>query len=145
MDAELGEEARNLDERPLVLLERFHGHLGPYVVLGYRAGKLAQDTLGANAFKLTADVFTGHEPPVSCFADGVQMGSGCTLGKNNITIHDKAKAEALFRSKDGRTLRARVTPSVIDRIRLARGLPGLAEVSEWIMGQGAEELFEITK
>ena len=64
---ELGEKARRLDEDPMVLIERFHGHVGPYVVLGYVSGRLAQERLDANAFRLTAEVYAGSRPPMSCF------------------------------------------------------------------------------
>lgn len=70
------------------LLERiadFHGHLGPYALLGFRAGQLALRELGAKGyFDLEADVHCGDRPPLSCFADGVQLGSGCTAGKGNL-------------------------------------------------------------
>ncbi|HEC81191.1 MAG TPA: hypothetical protein ENI42_02025, partial [Thermoplasmatales archaeon] len=34
-------------------IEQFHGHLGPYVVLGYRMGIIANKFLGENPFKKT--------------------------------------------------------------------------------------------
>jgi formylmethanofuran dehydrogenase subunit E len=72
------------------LLERlrdFHGHLGPWAMLGYRAGLLAIRELDAPThFGVHATVHCPGAPPPSCFADGVQMSTGCTLGKANIDL-----------------------------------------------------------
>lgn len=141
---ELGEEARRLDEDPMVLIERFHGHVGPYVVLGYRSGRLAQERLGANAFKMTAEVSAGSRPPMSCFADGVQLGSGCTLGKGNITLHDEETVEAIFTCEDGRCLRMRARSRALERLVPRLGKEDLARVSAEFMAMPAEDLFEIT-
>jgi len=65
---------------------RFHGHLGPWLVLGLKAGMHARRELKASPFELTARVLCPGRPPCSCFVDGVQYGSGCTMGKGNI-IH----------------------------------------------------------
>lgn len=81
----------------LEALKQFHGHLGPYVVVGYRMGKLARSELKG---KLKATVYSGLKPPISCLADGVQFSSGCTLGKGNIEVLDQGMAKVQFRSTD---------------------------------------------
>jgi formylmethanofuran dehydrogenase subunit E len=82
----------NLPEE-LKLLKRFHGHLGPYVVIGYRMGALAREKLSG---KLKAVSFTGTTPPLSCIVDGVQFSSSCTMGKGNITIIEAGDAKVQF-------------------------------------------------
>jgi formylmethanofuran dehydrogenase subunit E len=67
-------------------LAAFHGHLGPFIVLGYRMGRYARKNLCNDPFRMKAAVFCEGVPPESCLADGVQIGSGCTLGKRNIEI-----------------------------------------------------------
>ncbi|WP_334139852.1 formylmethanofuran dehydrogenase subunit E family protein [Methanothrix soehngenii] len=67
-------------------LAAFHGHLGPYIVLGYMIGRYARQNLCSDPFQMKAEVFCQDKPPQSCLADGVQIGSGCTLGKRNIRI-----------------------------------------------------------
>lgn len=68
-------------------LRAFHGHLGPFAMLGYRAGRLALEQLRAPShFGIRAQVLCPPQPPPSCFADGVQYGTGCTLGKRNIEL-----------------------------------------------------------
>ncbi len=67
-------------------LAAFHGHLGPYIVLGYRIGRHVREHFCSDPFQMKAAVFCEGVPPQSCLADGVQIGSGCTLGKRNIEI-----------------------------------------------------------
>ena len=73
-------------EYPLIELARFHGHLGPFIVLGYRMGRYALAHLDENPFALYAKVYCSGITPQSCLSDGVQLGSGCTLGKRNIEL-----------------------------------------------------------
>jgi formylmethanofuran dehydrogenase subunit E len=74
-------------------LADFHGHLGPYVLLGYRMGLIARRYFPGKFF---ATVYTGTEPPVSCLIDGVQFSSGCTWGKGNLAVKEGGKAVARF-------------------------------------------------
>jgi formylmethanofuran dehydrogenase subunit E len=74
-------------------LKHFHGHLGPWAVVGYRMGQIARRKFPE---KLWAVVHTGSKPPMSCLIDGVQFTSCCTLGKGNIKIKDDNDALALF-------------------------------------------------
>ncbi len=141
---ELGAEARRLDEDPMVLIERFHGHVGPYVVLGYVSGRLAQERLGANAFKLTAEVSAGSRPPMSCFVDGVQLGSGCTLGKRNLTLHEDELVEARFTCEDGRCLSVKARPETLARLTPPLESEDLERISAEFLTTPADELFYIT-
>jgi len=65
---------------------RFHGHLGPFLVLGLRAGLRAVELFGHNPFKLKAIVTLKKAIPYTCFLDGIQFSTGCTLGKGNIEV-----------------------------------------------------------
>jgi FmdE, Molybdenum formylmethanofuran dehydrogenase operon len=65
----------------------FHGHLGPWLVLGLKAGTYARRKLAASPFELDARVFCPAGTPHTCFVDGVQFSSGCTMGKGNISHH----------------------------------------------------------
>jgi formylmethanofuran dehydrogenase subunit E len=82
----------------LEALRKFHGHLGPYVVIGYRMGKIAR---GKYTKRFHCVARTGPNPPISCIVDGIQMSSGCTMGKGNITIRDENMAGAHFYSEEG--------------------------------------------
>ncbi|MDK2990243.1 MAG: formylmethanofuran dehydrogenase subunit [Methanoculleus sp.] len=88
-------------------LAAFHGHLGPYIVLGYRIGKYVRSSFCDDPFRMKAEVRCAGVPPQSCLADGVQLGSGCTLGKRNIEIIPSETISCVFEA-DGR--RITVTP-----------------------------------
>jgi formylmethanofuran dehydrogenase subunit E len=82
----------------------FHGHLGPYLILGLRMGLSAVRILKPKRLhELHATVWTKKSPPESCVIDGIQMSSGCTLGKGNIRVLTSRPTKAIFR-KGKRTL-----------------------------------------
>ena len=82
-------------------IEQFHGHLGPFVVLGYKMGIIANNRLGADPFEKTVIVTTGTTPPISCLIDGIQLSSGCTLGKGTIKVTNESIPKAMFSNKKG--------------------------------------------
>jgi len=59
----------------------FHGHFGPFLILGLRAGLIGVNYLEKNYFELQAIVTTSPNPPVHVSLDGIQFVSGCTTGK----------------------------------------------------------------
>ena len=103
-----------MDDQLLDRLRAFHGHLGPFAMLGYRAGKLALAELNADShFGLRAHVLCPPRTPPSCFADGVQYGTGCTMGKGNITMEPSDDIELTVTvNDDGRSITIRPRPEV---------------------------------
>ena len=75
---------------PSLFLEagkQFHGHSCPAMPMGLRVGAAAMNALGAERARdgqLLALVELGDDHCATCFADGVQMITGCTFGKGNI-------------------------------------------------------------
>lgn len=70
---------------PLKDAIKFHGHLGPYLVLGLLAGELALKKLKAKKyFGLEVKVYGANIKPKSCLIDGLQLSTGATYGKGNI-------------------------------------------------------------
>jgi formylmethanofuran dehydrogenase subunit E len=71
----------------LVQAVQFHGHLGPMAVAGVRfgmAGLRAVDARGYFDIEVTCEG-PFAKPPKSCFLDGLQVGTGATLGKRSLT------------------------------------------------------------
>ncbi len=67
--------------------QKLHGHVCPAMPLGLRAGAAAMNKLGVERAKdgqLVALVELGEGHCAHCFADGIQMITGCTFGKGNI-------------------------------------------------------------
>ena len=64
---------------------RFHGHLGPYLVLGILAGEIAIKKLRCRKYlDLFVKIWGAGKKPKSCLIDGLQLSTGATYGKNNI-------------------------------------------------------------
>lgn len=96
----------------LELGQKFHGHKCPAMPNGLRVAEAAMNKLGVER---TGDSFLhailelGDNHCATCFADGVQVITGCTFGKGNIEKTHKGKWGLTLIDK--RTKRAvRVTP-----------------------------------
>ncbi|MFH1285775.1 MAG: formylmethanofuran dehydrogenase subunit E family protein [Candidatus Micrarchaeota archaeon] len=129
-------------ESLLEQLKRFHGHLGPYAVVGFRMGKLASEELGVKGKGLRALVKTGGKPPLSCIIDGIQFSSSCTLGKGNIEVSAEGRAEAVF-SVNGKKLEIKLRDSVKKRIDENTTHENEEEIALEIWEMEKEKLFEV--
>ena len=125
----------------LVPLKRFHGHLGPYVVIGYRMGKLARERFEG---KMTAVVFTGNHPPMSCIIDGVQFTTGCTMGKNNIFVRDGERPVVHF-SDSKKTLEIRLLDSEKIRIDNIMTKHNEEQLSVEVLNADEKDIFSVTE
>lgn len=90
----------------------FHGHICPFLVLGLRASEIAMTRLGVSkagvAETIREDIVAIVEAN-NCFADGVQVATGCTLGNNSLIYIDAGKnALTLFRRGSKRGIRVYV-------------------------------------
>jgi formylmethanofuran dehydrogenase subunit E len=96
-----------------------HGHKCPAMPLGLRAGLAALDALGvqhAPDGQLTALVEIDRNHCSTCFADGVQVATGCTFGKGNIRSLGYGKfGLTLIDNKTGRSVRVVATPEAMRR------------------------------
>jgi len=64
---------------------KFHGHLGPYLVLGILAGEMALNKFRCRKYlSLKVRVWGATKKPKSCLIDGLQLSTGATYGKGNI-------------------------------------------------------------
>lgn len=81
----------------------FHGHLGPYLVLGLLMGEYALKIIQAQPyFGLEVKIWGAKNKPKSCLIDGLQLSTGCTYGKGNITKYDGKIIKADFLNCDTR-------------------------------------------
>jgi len=120
---------------------RFHGHKGPFMTLGYRAGLTAILKLTRNPFDLTCTVKIPLRKPFSCVLDGIQCSCGCTLGKLNLKVEDSDDFVILFEQvSTKRRLVMRVRRRIIDMI--LSGESG-DELADMIYNAPIDELFEL--
>jgi len=121
---------------------RFHGHFGPFLVLGLKAGLLANAILGKDFFKTKAVVVTNPSPPYSCFIDGIQFVTGCTMGKCNIKLK-KGKDVSVFFSRDDKRLGLRLKNEVLNSICNITSEEEIRCRASNLLSKSASELFEI--
>jgi len=126
-------------------IKRFHGHIGPYAIIGYKMGELANKMLGSDPFSKKVVVWTGTTPPLSCIIDGLQMSSGCTLGKGNILVHQKDSPKAQFTSNDGKKIEITLKPSIKDEIDTTVTEENIVSFSEKFYQRTNQELFDISQ
>lgn len=123
---------------------RFHGHTGPFLALGYKAGKYAMEKLKPQKMlDIECSVKTIKRKPFVCIIDGIQCVTHCTYGKGNIKIEgiSDERVGITFRCK-GREIMLTLKPHILKRVLEAEDLK--KEV-EWINKEPLESLFEIEK
>ena len=130
-------------DETLKKIEQFHGHLGPFAVIGYKMGKISNQKINNDPFKKKVTVFTGNKPPMSCIADGIQLSSGCTLGKGNIIISDQKKPFAKFSDNNGKILEISLKEDILEEINSNVTEENIEEYSKKIYRKTDEELFLI--
>ena len=126
-------------------IEKFHGHLGPYVVIGYRMGLASNQILGEDSFSKKAIVKTGANPPISCIIDGIQMSSGCTLGKGNIKVNNDNIAKAEFNNNNGEKVEISLKSDIKNEIDTKVTRENIIEYSKKLYDKNDDELFEIVR
>jgi formylmethanofuran dehydrogenase subunit E len=121
----------------------FHGHLGPYIVIGYRIGRYVREHFCDDPFRMKAAVHCSGITPQSCLADGVQLGSGCTLGKRNIEIVPGDIIRCDFES-EGTTLSITPLPFTLPPGSGPEYEAAIEEIAERMYSMPDAELFEVT-
>jgi len=109
---------------------KLHGHRGPWLIIGYKAGLRACEILRPqNIFSLHCIIYTPIKTPYTCAIDGIQASTQCTIGKLNMELResDVNNIRYIFINKiSGRKLEIRLKKSIvklmmyIDRIGLIR-------------------------
>lgn len=80
-----------------VITTYIHGHLGIFSILGVKMGLFAQQMLLSSEDRIRIHSYTGHNPPLSCLNDGLQVSTKATLGNAGIKIYQENPfPEAIF-------------------------------------------------
>lgn len=121
----------------------FHGHSGPYLALGVVVGLYGLKKIGSTGYSgIEVVVRCRGNTPDTCFIDGLQVATGCTMGKRNLTWREGDGLSAEFRSGD-----KHIKFRVIDEYEgMAKNCPdyesGL-EIVEEILNTSPEEIVEV--
>jgi formylmethanofuran dehydrogenase subunit E len=128
----------------------FHGHLGPFLVIGVRMGKIAQKNLNTNIIenKLCATVKIPLATPFSCVLDGIQATTKCTIGNQKLRIENSQKeitAHFELQNSD-KTIKISVNPKMVEELmnKLSEGVSD-RELAWKIVHMPESKLFTIEK
>ncbi|MFB0567565.1 MAG: FmdE family protein [Candidatus Bathyarchaeia archaeon] len=92
----------------------FHGHLGPFLVLGVRMGLIGireLETKRGNP-KLRVTMMTKPSVPFSCVIDGIQAATKCTIGNRKLRLRNSPKTvSAKFRILEGNIVTVTLNPA----------------------------------
>jgi formylmethanofuran dehydrogenase subunit E len=141
-------KARKLEPGLMERAIEFHGHGGPFMVVGLRMGLLALERLGARGwFDISCRARLRWGPPDSCVVDGIQISSGCTTGKHNMEVEEAEGIQAEFTVEEARLV-VRLRTDTLERIRDALE-SGDESVIRSLMSELAEasegDVFEVTR
>ena len=116
-----------------VLTNELHGHLGIYATIGVKMGIRAREYFNIGVDDILVTTYAGHNPPVSCMNDGLQVGTGASVGHGLIRVaeNDPPRPEASFTFKD-KTIRLALKPEYAARIRkdVKRGIELHGDLTE---------------
>ena len=81
--------------------EEFHGHLGPFLVIGIKMGLVGLGRVEATeGSSLAVTASLPLRVPFSCIIDGLQITTKCTIGNQKLTLRESEKIQAEFKRKD---------------------------------------------
>ncbi|RLE58087.1 MAG: hypothetical protein DRJ35_08580 [Thermoprotei archaeon] len=115
---------------------RLHGHKGPFLALGYRAGEYAYKVLKPKNIKdLRCRVYLPLRTPYTCILDGIQASSGCTVGKRTLEFYESKDIRLVFET-DEKTL-------VLYPKTIPLGYQDLERGFYDMLSKSFEEIFEV--
>jgi len=100
----------------------FHGHLGPFLVIGVRMGLIGLRELHANRgdLKLHALAMLERAVPFSCTIDGIQVVTQCTVGNGRLQIESvKNKFAASFQLNQKKEVTITLKPAKFEELKNA--------------------------
>lgn len=122
---------------------KFHGHLGPFLILGLKAGLFANRVLGKDYFRTKAIVETRPSPPYSCLVDGIQVATGCTMGKGNITVREGESILIIF-IKDNKLLKMKLKDDALKSLKEMSTKEDTEQKAFETINKSINELFDIS-
>ncbi len=124
-------------ELPEVLeeIKKFHGHLGPYVVVGYRAALIAKNYFKDN---LSIKVKILNKRPDNCIVEGFNF-----LFKDEyVEISDEDLMEFNFYNNN-KNIKIKIKDNIKDIIKNNLNKENEEELAQWVNSLKDEDLFEI--
>ncbi len=127
---------------------RLHGHLGPFLVIGVRMGKLANGMFRGNKkdSKFQVTIKVPQTTPFTCTIDGIQSSTHCTIGNQRLTIKNSdSEISGSFRLRNSkRIVTITLKPKVIkDLMNYFKDGAKSEELAKKVASMPNQELFAI--
>jgi len=131
---------------------KFHGHLGPFLVIGVRMGLIGIRELKtkANQGKLHVTAKLKYSVPFSCVLDGIQITTRCTFGNQKLTLKNSSDIAAEFQLPNTKQITIAVNQTTFNELKeqLLSKNPSTHDVEELaklIASMPEKDLFVIKK
>lgn len=124
-------------------IKKFHGHIGPYVIIGYKIGIIANKLLDSDPFSKKVKIWTKKFPPMSCVIDGIQLSSGCTFGKGSIVVKNGEFLKTEFSNNEGKKIQISLKMQIKDDIEQNVAKDNMESYSKKILQMLDSDLFDI--
>lgn len=128
----------------------FHGHLGPFLVIGIRMGFIGLRELEVKKGdpELRVAMITKPSVPFSCTIDGIQATTRCTVGNRKLRLQDSSGSiSARFELSDEKTATVTLDPGKQEEletlISMHMGSQELEGIARNIILASESELFKI--
>jgi len=131
--------------------EDFHGHFGPFLVVGVRAGIIALRELQTSKENksLRAVVSLVYSVPYSCILDGIQLSTGCTIGNKRLRFEESPTFSIELEDPGNGKVTVSIPSKAVDELKqeLAKDLPtkDLERLAHEVASTAEEELFLIDR
>ena len=130
----------------------WHGHFGPFLVLGVKMGIIGireLEVIKGNP-KLRVTVMTKPSVPFSCVIDGVQAATQCTLGNRRLRLRNSTKSvSAKFQILEGNTVTVTFNPAKQEELKelLSKHVRSeeIEKIAHNVVSMSEKELFNLKK
>ncbi|MFP4621347.1 MAG: nucleoside hydrolase [Bacteroidales bacterium] len=121
--------------RAVTITEELHNHVGINSIIGAKMGIRALEYFRTKPGNLKITSYCGHNPPLSCINDGLQVSCGSTAGQGNIRIINEASLpKARFQYED-RTIEIQLKSEYYKKIQVkieeAKNAHGFPSEAYW--------------
>jgi formylmethanofuran dehydrogenase subunit E len=130
----------------------FHGHLGPFLVIGVRMGLIGVRELEVkgNDEMLHVTAMLKYSVPFSCVVDGIQVTTKCTIGNKKLRLRSSSGIAARFELQRGEQVTVAVDPTAFERLKnelLSENVPPeeVQKLAYLLAHMPEEELFIIRR
>jgi len=129
----------------------FHGHFGPFLVVGVRAGIIALRELRTSKENKSLQAVASliYSVPYSCILDGIQLSTGCTIGNKRLRFEESPTFSVTIEDPRNGKVTVSIPSKAVDELKrkLAKDLPtkDLERLAHEVASMVEEELFLIDR